>query len=102
MPLLTQIDELAGDSSDNGVNLLAGNNLTVNFNEDGTSALTIGGVNFNVERTWTVSDQRQRFPGQHQHCDHGNRDQQLCDHLRSCPDADLRHQFVDDLDSADV
>jgi flagellin-like hook-associated protein FlgL len=44
--LLTQIDQLAGDSSYNGVNLLAGNNLTVNFNENGTSGLTIGGVNF--------------------------------------------------------
>jgi flagellin-like hook-associated protein FlgL len=44
--LLTQIDQLAGDSSYNGVNLLAGNNLTVDFNENGTSGLTIGGVNF--------------------------------------------------------
>ena len=45
--LLTQIDQLAGDASYNGVNLLAGNNLTVNFNETGTSSLTIAGVNFN-------------------------------------------------------
>jgi flagellin-like hook-associated protein FlgL len=44
--LLTQIDQLAGDASYNGVNLLAGNNLTVNFNENGTSSLTIAGVNF--------------------------------------------------------
>jgi len=44
--LLTQIDQLAGDSSYNGVNLLNGNNLTVNFNENGTSGLTIAGVNF--------------------------------------------------------
>ncbi len=35
--LLTQIDQLAGDSSYNGVNLLTGDNLTVNFNENGTS-----------------------------------------------------------------
>ena len=45
--LLTQVDQLAGDSSYNGVNLLNGNNLTVNFNENGTSSLTITGVNFN-------------------------------------------------------
>ena len=45
--LLTQIDQLAGDSSYNGVNLLTGDNLTVNFNENGTSGLTIAGVNFN-------------------------------------------------------
>jgi flagellin len=44
--LLTQIDQLAGDSSYNGVNLLNGNNLQVNFNENGTSSLTIAGVNF--------------------------------------------------------
>ena len=43
--LLTQIDQLAGDSSYNGINLLTGNNLTVNFNENGTSGLTIAGVN---------------------------------------------------------
>ncbi len=45
--LLTQIDQLAGDSSYNGVNLLNGDNLTVNFNENGTSGLTITGVKFN-------------------------------------------------------
>jgi flagellin len=45
--LLTQIDQLAGDSSYNGVNLLNGNNLTVDFNENATSSLTITGVNFN-------------------------------------------------------
>ena len=43
--LLTQIDQLAGDSSYNGVNLLTGDNLTVDFNENGTSGLTISGVN---------------------------------------------------------
>ncbi len=45
--LLTQIDQLAGDASYNGVNLLAGNNLQVLFNENGTSSLNIAGVNFN-------------------------------------------------------
>ena len=44
---MTQIDQLAGDSSYNGVNLLGGDNLQVNFNETGTSSLTISGVNFN-------------------------------------------------------
>jgi flagellin len=44
--LLTQIDQLAGDSSYNGINLLGGDNLQVLFNENGTSSLTIGGVNF--------------------------------------------------------
>jgi flagellin len=45
--LLTQIDQLAGDSSYNGVNLLNGDKLQVNFNETGTSSLTIAGVTFN-------------------------------------------------------
>src|SRR6202049_4029575 len=45
--ILTQIDQLAGDSSYNGVNLLNGDKLQVNFNETGTSSLTIAGVNFN-------------------------------------------------------
>jgi flagellin-like hook-associated protein FlgL len=45
--LLTQIDQLAGDASYNGVNLLKSDNLTVNFNENNTSSLTIQGVTFN-------------------------------------------------------
>jgi flagellin len=44
--LLTQIDQLSHDSSYNGVNLLAGDNLKVTFNETGSSSLTIGGVKF--------------------------------------------------------
>jgi len=44
--LLTQIDQLAGDASYNGVNLLNGDNLKVLFNETGTSSLTISGVTF--------------------------------------------------------
>ncbi len=45
--LLTQIDQLAGDSSYNGINLLNGDNLKVVFNESSTSSLTIQGVKFN-------------------------------------------------------
>ena len=45
--LLTQIDQLAANSSYKGVNLLKGDNLTVNFNEDNTSSLVIQGVTFN-------------------------------------------------------
>jgi flagellin len=44
--LLTQIDQLAGDSGYNGVNLLGGNNLTIDFNQAGSSTLTIEGVTF--------------------------------------------------------
>ena len=43
--LLTQISQLAGDSSYNGINLLANANLTVVFNENNTSSLQIQGVN---------------------------------------------------------
>jgi flagellin-like hook-associated protein FlgL len=39
--LLTQIDQLAGDSGFNGVNLLGGNDLTITLNETGTSTSVI-------------------------------------------------------------
>ncbi len=45
--LLKQVDQLASDSGYNGVNLLGGDNLIINFNSTGTSSLTITGVNFN-------------------------------------------------------
>jgi len=41
--LLTQIDEMALDSGYQGTNLLAADTLVVNFNEDGTSQITITG-----------------------------------------------------------
>jgi flagellin len=44
--ILTQIDSLAKDASYNGVNLLAGDDLKVVFNERATSSLTISGVSF--------------------------------------------------------
>jgi flagellin-like hook-associated protein FlgL len=44
--LLTQIGQLAGDSGFNGVNLLGGDSLTVNFNEDATSKTTVTGVDY--------------------------------------------------------
>lgn len=46
--LRSQIDQLALDTSFNGVNLLDGDSLTVTFNEDGTSSLGISGVTFNA------------------------------------------------------
>ena len=46
--LLTQINQLAGDSGYNGVNLIGGNNLQINFNSTATSSLTIDGVNYNA------------------------------------------------------
>ena len=42
--LRTQIDQLASDSSFNGINLLRGNSLKVIYNETGTSSQTISGV----------------------------------------------------------
>lgn len=40
-----QIDQLAGDSGLNGVNLLAGDDLTITLNESATSSVTINAVN---------------------------------------------------------
>jgi flagellin len=45
--LLTQINQLASDSGYNGINLLSGDNLTIDFNPTGTSTLQITGVTFN-------------------------------------------------------
>lgn len=45
--LRTQIDQLAADASFNGNNLLNGDSLTVIFNENNTSSLSISGVTFN-------------------------------------------------------
>ena len=42
--LLAQIDQLAGDSGINGVNLLNGNDLTITLNETGQSTVTVTGV----------------------------------------------------------
>jgi flagellin-like hook-associated protein FlgL len=46
--LRTQINQLAGDAGFNGNNLLAGDNLSVIFNEDGSSSLSIAGVTFDA------------------------------------------------------
>ncbi len=44
--LRTQIDQLAKDAGYNGINLLNGDSLKVQFNEKNTSSLTITGVTF--------------------------------------------------------
>ncbi|MGH6683112.1 MAG: hypothetical protein ACRECA_04160, partial [Pseudolabrys sp.] len=44
--LLTQIGQLAGDSGFNGVNLLAGNTLSINLDETGNSTISVTGVNY--------------------------------------------------------
>lgn len=44
--LLTQIDQLAQDASFNGINLINGDDLSVLFNEDGTSKLDLVGSTF--------------------------------------------------------
>jgi flagellin len=45
--VLSQIDQLSGDSGFNGVNLLAGQSLQVVFNVSRTSSLALSGVTFN-------------------------------------------------------
>lgn len=46
--IIDQITELAEDASYNGVNLLQGDDLSVIFNEDGSSKLEIKGVDFSA------------------------------------------------------
>lgn len=55
--ILTQMDSLAGDSGYRGTNLLKKDDLTVNFNENGSSNLTINGVDatssgLGIEKTY--------------------------------------------------
>jgi flagellin-like hook-associated protein FlgL len=56
--LTTQIAELAGDSGFNGVNLLAGNTLTVTLDETGNSSTSVAGVDYstvaNVQTNLTI------------------------------------------------
>jgi flagellin len=44
--LLTQIGQLAGDSGFNGINLIGGDDLTINLNESATSTITVSGVDY--------------------------------------------------------
>ena len=61
--LLTQIGQLAGDAGFNGVNLLGGDTLTVNFNETATSSTTVTGVDYTNANAVTVGDQPRRSTG---------------------------------------
>ena len=55
--LLVQIGQLAGDSGFNGINLLGGDSLTVNFNEDATSKTTVTGVDYtNANATLSIAN----------------------------------------------
>jgi flagellin len=44
--LMTQIGQLAGDSGFHGVNLLAGNTLTLNLDDTGGSSVSVAGVDY--------------------------------------------------------
>ncbi len=99
--ILTQIDQLAGDASYNGINLLAGDTLKVLFNENGTSSLTIAGVNFNSKGLGLSAASGTGFLDNNNITADGNGDQ--CRNLRrACPDRDVRHQLGHDPDPSDV
>jgi flagellin len=51
----TQIDNLANDSGYKGVNLLGGNNLTIEFNEDGSNTLSVTGFDATVAGDLAIS-----------------------------------------------
>jgi hypothetical protein len=48
--LLTQLDQLAADSGYNGINLLNGDNMKLDFNEKGTSSMLIEGSSISAAR----------------------------------------------------
>ena len=62
--VMDQIDQLVQDTSYKGINLLNGDDLTVNFNENRTSSMELKGVTFNstglgfirVDNEWTSTE----------------------------------------------
>ncbi|MGK2739278.1 flagellin [Tepidicaulis sp. LMO-SS28] len=59
--LRIQIDQLAGDANYQGVNLLGGDDLVINFNETQTSQITIRGVNMKVDEDLAMSEIDDRY-----------------------------------------
>lgn len=59
--LRIQIDQLANDANYQGVNLLRGDDLVINFNETQTSQITIRGVNMTVNEDLQISEIADRF-----------------------------------------
>lgn len=59
--LRVQIDQLAGDANYQGVNLLGGDDLVINFNETQTSQITIRGVNMKVDEDLAMSEIDDRY-----------------------------------------
>jgi flagellin len=55
--LKTQLDKLAGDASFNGINLLAGDKLKLNFNETGSSSIEVFGKNADGTEFGAVSSE---------------------------------------------
>ena len=54
--VLDQIDELAGDSGYKGTNLLGDDDLTVNFNEDSSSNITVSGFDATSGGDLSIAD----------------------------------------------
>jgi flagellin-like hook-associated protein FlgL len=59
----TQIDQLAGDSGINGVNLLAGNSLTITLNETASSTVTINGFSDTTAAALAISNAANNWAG---------------------------------------
>jgi flagellin len=61
--ILDQIDDLAGDSGYKGTNLLADDALTINFNEDATSSLTVSGFDASANTGLSIADAANAWAG---------------------------------------
>ena len=64
--ILSQIDQLAGDSGFNGINLLDNTtsaDLTVTLNENGTSTVTIAAVDFSAQGDLAINNQVNNWGG---------------------------------------
>jgi flagellin len=61
--LLSQIDQLAGDSGINGVNLIGGDDLTITLNETGASTVKITGVDDTVGADLSIGNSSNNWAG---------------------------------------
>jgi len=61
--LMDQIDDLAGDSGYKGANLLNDDDLTINFNEDATSSLTVSGFDASASAGLSIADAANAWAG---------------------------------------
>jgi flagellin-like hook-associated protein FlgL len=72
--LKTQLDKLAADASFNGINLLAGDHLKLNFNETGSSSIEVYGKNADGTEFGAISSESLGINGSYDFSDDADLD----------------------------